>query len=356
MALPPTKQKKPLHIRFLLILSLLLLLLAFFIVLPFLQAILGGVILAYLFYPVYTWVDARVKQRSVSALLVSCLVLLFIIVPAFFLLRGLAKQAHMLFELGKGFFDMSLLEKCTSEFCGSVRLFLEQTWVQQAAHDSLQTASAWIVEKASEALISIPKLLLSMFVLFFVFYYLLRDGDMFVAKAEEFMRIKKEHHERIVKRVQEVTNAVVFGYIVTALLQGIAGMIIFALFGIPSPVFWGVVMAFFAIIPYLGTGVVWAPASLILVFQGIVMQNNLLLLKGIGLFAVCFVFVSGLDNVLRPRLIGKKAKVHPVLIFLGILGGVFLMGPVGIVLGPVILEATTTVLKIYLGEVEKGED
>ena len=91
------------------------------------------------------------------------------------------------------------------------------------------------------------------------------------------------------------------------------------MFGIPSTVFLGVVISFFALIPAIGTGVIWVPASLFLLLDGIFQGSDAGILKGIGLFVYCFIFVGSVDNILRPKLMGDKAKVHTAIIMLGIL-------------------------------------
>ena len=109
-------------------------------------------------------------------------------------------------------------------------------------------------------------------------------------------------------------------------------------------------MAFFALIPAVGTGIIWVPASLFIFLDGIFQNSTLLILKGIGLFTYSFIFVSSIDNVLRPKIISEKTKVHTAIIMIGIFGGILLLGPLGVVLGPLILSLTIEAIKMYLGE------
>ena len=109
-------------------------------------------------------------------------------------------------------------------------------------------------------------------------------------------------------------------------------------------------MAFLALIPYIGTGVIWVPAALFIFLDGVFQNSTPLILKGVGLFLYCLVFVASSDNILRPKLIGDKAKVHPVIILVGILGGMALFGVIGVLVGPLILSLTSVLVESYLGK------
>ena len=157
--------------------------------------------------------------------------------------------------------------------------------------------------------------------------------------------LKKTQARRIYYRLREITHGVVYGYILVGVIQGAAGAIGFLLFGISSPLFWGVIMMVFALIPFLGTGIVWGPAALILIFDGVTTDSSTFLWKGVGLLVYGFFIVGGLDNLLRPKLMGEKAKIHPLIIILGIFGGIIFFGPMGVVVGPLVLSLTWVLFK-----------
>jgi len=169
-------------------------------------------------------------------------------------------------------------------------------------------------------------------------------------KVGNVLSMKKKKYFFLIKRLKEIIHGVVYGYIIVALIQGILGGLGFFIFGINSPIFWGMVMSIFALIPFIGTGVIWLPASLLLIFDGIFQNSNNLLFKGIGLLIYSFIFVSSLDNFLRPKLMSDKAKVHPLILFLGVLGGIFFFGPIGVIAGPLILSLTSVFIDAYLSK------
>ena len=131
-------------------------------------------------------------------------------------------------------------------------------------------------------------------------------------------------------------------------MQGALGAIGFLIFGISSPLFWGMMMAFLALIPYLGTGFIWGPAAIIIFLEGVFQDSNILMYKGVALFLYGLFIVGGLDNLIRPKFIGAKAKIHPALIMIGIFGGIFLVGPIGVIIGPLVLSLTAIFIEEYL--------
>ena len=154
-------------------------------------------------------------------------------------------------------------------------------------------------------------------------------------------------------KFSEVTSAVLYGNISTALMQGILGGLGFWIIGMSSPILWGFVMMLFALVPYFGTAIVWLPAALNLIFIGYLQNDNSSTIRGIILVAYGILVISSIDNILKPRLIGAKGKVHPVLVLLGVLGGLSLFGFIGLILGPVMLALLMTFVGIY--EEEKAE-
>jgi predicted PurR-regulated permease PerM len=151
----------------------------------------------------------------------------------------------------------------------------------------------------------------------------------------------------------EITSATIYGQIMLSLVQGALGGLGFLIFGVSSPILWGLVMAIFAFLPVIGTAFIWVPAGLILLVNGLLSHSNSLLWRGIGLLLYGALIVSTVDNLLRPRIVGRKAHMHPVLVLLGVLGGLQAFGFLGFVIGPLILALLMTFVRIY--EREKHE-
>ena len=200
----------------------------------------------------------------------------------------------------------------------------------------------------SDLVISLPQATLNLFVVFFTMFYFLRDSDAFIKKISDVLSMGERKYRRITNRLKDITKGVLYGYFLVAFLQGLAGGIGFFIFGISSPIFWGILMALLALIPYLGTGLVWGPAAAILLLDGIFQNSDILIIKGILLFVYGFFIVGMLDNFLKPKIMSNRAKIHPVIILLGVFGGLILFGPVGVLVGPLVLSLTMVFIEVYM--------
>jgi predicted PurR-regulated permease PerM len=158
--------------------------------------------------------------------------------------------------------------------------------------------------------------------------------------------LPKVYEDELFGKMDSMVKAIVFGVFLTAIAQGLVGGVGFAISGISNPIFWGTAIAVASFIPVVGTGLVWVPAAIILVIFGNYWAALFLAIWG-------FLVIGTVDNFLRPYLIGGKAKTHPLLTFFVILGGLFTMGLIGIVVGPVVLMFVMSLLHIYEAEYTK---
>jgi predicted PurR-regulated permease PerM len=337
-------------------LFVLLVALSLLILRPLLLAIFMGALLAYAFHPLYKWVLKKIGKPTVSSFLVCFLVLLIVVVPAGLLIKLLIQQSAFIYTAVRERLATGLFTQCNSNLCIMISDFSQSELVSQHLKEIVAAATDTLIEKGSAFLVNLPRLIVNLFVVFFTLFYFLKDGETLLQKLHSYFQIHQKNYAFILKRIHEIIHGIVYGYLLIAIIQGVLGALGFYLFGIPSPLFWGVMMGFFALIPAIGTGIIWVPASLILLLDGVFQDSTSLILKGIGLFVYSFIFVGSIDNILRPKLIGDKAKVHTAVIMLGIFGGLFFLGPLGVILGPLILSLTTEVMKIYLLEHKHGRD
>ncbi len=326
---------------------ILLLLLSFFILKPLLLAILVGALLAYFTYPLHKKLWPKLNSETWSALLICFLVLIVFVVPLIFFVNALVKQSYAIFQIAKQNFSSGFFSGCEGVTC-LLREFTSNPAVIEFVSAALKSATGWIIQKGSSFLLSVPRLVISLFIVFFTTFYFLKDGKQLFLKVSTYLSMKKKHYAVIIQRLEEIIHAIIYGYLAIALLQGVLGALGFFIFGISSPLFWGVVMSLLALIPYLGTGIVWIPAALLLFLNGYLTESNWLMFKGVALFVYGLLIVSSVDNLLRPKLIGDKAKIHPALILLGIIGGIFLFGPLGVIIGPLVLSLTAVIITVFL--------
>lgn len=330
------------------IVIVLLAVLSFLIIKPFFIAIFIGALLAYIFYPLYSLLQKKMGSRILPALLICLIVTLLVLIPGGFFIKSLVEQSYSVFILAKEKVSLGVFETCTHQICIYVQELAKNPNFGPQIQELVKSVTDWIIQKGSAILIGVPIVLVNLFITLFTLFYFQIDGDKFVKNLQIFLRMKKRKYQVVVKRLDEIVHGLVFGYIIVALIQGILGALGFFLFGVPSPLFWGLIMALLALIPYLGTGIIWVPASLYLFFSGVIRDSDSLILKGVGLFAYGLLIVSSIDNILKPKMMGERAKTHPALIMIGIFGGIALFGPLGVIIGPLILALTMVFFEIYL--------
>jgi predicted PurR-regulated permease PerM len=178
-----------------------------------------------------------------------------------------------------------------------------------------------------------------MFLVVFTMFYLFRDGAALRRALDDMLPLEHTQTRDVLARTREVIGATVYGVLVIALIQGVLGAFIFWVLGLPSPLLWGVVMFFLSMIPMAGAFLVWAPAALFLAVTGFWIKA--LILVGWGILVV-----GSIDNVLSPKLVGQRTRLHELLIFFSVLGGLEVFGVLGLVLGPVVVAITLALIEM----------
>lgn len=336
-------------------------LLGFFITRPFLPALFTGTIIAYLSYPLYMRVLKLISNRNIAAFLVAVFIVLLLTVPFIILLGLISKEAYATYtslsqhNLGTNFLKIACKDEnyLSCKAIKSLIEYLPENNLDYYLQITIEKITGFILENVSKFLASIPSFLLNFFVMMFVVYYLLKDGNSIAKRIKNILPLKKSHKQHVFDRFHHITYSVFYGNISIAILQGIIGAIGFLVLGVPAPILWGFVMMLFALIPYFGTAIVWLPAALNLIFLGYLQSDSSSTVRGVILIIYGIFVISSIDNFLKPKLIGMKANVHPILVLLGVLGGLSLFGFIGLLLGPVMLALLMTFVDIY--EEEKAE-
>lgn len=322
---------------------------SFFIVKPLLITVIVGGLLAYIFYPLQKKLEKKVNS-SFAAGIICLIVLLIIVLPSVYFVKVLIQESYVLFVLVKQKLATGIFTNCQNSLCQSIQSLTQNPEFSSQVQDVVKTVTHWIVAQGSQFLVSIPQFLLKSIIMFFSLFYFLKDGKEFLIKVKRYLSIHKKEYLPLLHRLKEITHGITFGYIIVALIQGITGAVGFFIFGISSPIFWGLLMAFLALIPIVGATLVWVPAALLLLINGILQSSTSFIVKGILLFVYGILFIGSVETLLKPKLMGTKAKIHPILIFLGIMGGLYLFGIIGVILGPLLLGFTAVVVENYFGK------
>ena len=342
--------KKRLTLIFLLVLTAFSLYLSYLLFKPFLSPLLSALVIAIVFYPVHSHMHRIVRSPSLAAFLSTTLVTLIIIVPAVLILMAISQEVSGL---------ISLIDQKSTESGGLnalVNQLLERPlqWLGQYVDVSqfdirafvlsrLRELSSFLVNEVTIILGGVTSFVVNSVITIFTLFFLFREGKSLRRRVAVVTPLSAEQFERLFNGIENTIIGTVYGGLVVAAVQGALIGIALWIFGIPSPVLWGAVAAFFALLPLVGTAIVWVPATIYLLATGHYWQAIVLVGWGAGI-------VGTIDNILRPYLISGRVQMHTLLIFFAVFGGVSVFGFLGLFVGPVILAITTTLLSMLRDE------
>jgi len=341
---------------FFVIFFVLIIYVSFLVIKPFIAALVASAILAYIFNPLYRRLNKKLKRPNLSASLISILMIILILIPLFFLATAavdeskqirtfylITKQkivAGNLVDLGCNGNSGALCSISTK-----VNEMLEQGEVKTYMESAILKVATSIVNITSSFLLSIPFILLNLIIIAMATFVLLKDGDLLVQRIQNLLPLRKNHQKEIMRKFSEISYALIYGQVVIAVLEGLVAAVAFTLAGVSSPLLWASMVTILAFIPVIGGTIVWVPALIIKMVAGDTSAVVIILIGG--------VIISLIDNIARPKIIGDRAQIHPVIILIGVLGGLKLFGILGFIIGPVILALFLTFVRIY--EREKDE-
>ncbi len=332
--------------------------LSYLVVVPFLNALLGGLILAYLTYPIYQKSSHVVKSETLRAVVFTAIIFLLISIPIIMLVSNLTRES--VFKESKELFNTVsqrisvgniLGIDCRGEisFACDVNLFLNDMVQSQQVKDFLTSGIVEVIsfstKAASTVLLSLPRLFLEFVIAILTMFYVLKDGKDIGIRLAKLSPLKTHHQKQLLKRFQDILFAVVYGTLFVAVIQGIYAGVGFALFGIENAAIIAILVTFFALIPVLGTWVVWVPV----VFYYILSSSgggDFEIVKWI--FLILFgLSISTVDNIIKPIFIGGRARINALLVFVAAIGGVWFFGILGFIYGPIIIALAKVFFEIY---------
>ncbi|MBU2561482.1 MAG: AI-2E family transporter [Nanoarchaeota archaeon] len=332
--------------------------LAILIVKPFISTLIVSAIVAYVLYPVYSYFHRLTGMKGFSAAVLIALILLLSSIPIIVVTGELTKESYDVYlKAKKVFLETDSFEQACARNEGFVCDFYNTFSALSEKYDlgfhlarGFSSVASTFVAKASDLILNIPKILLHMFISLFAMYYMFVQGGDMLRSLKNALPLKEEHSDKILQDFNDIIHATIYGAIVVSIIQGLVAGIGYFIFGISSPIILGLLTTVAAFIPFLGAALVWLPVSISLLINGIIADDSNMMLKAGGLVLYGALVVSTIDNFLRPKIIGDRARVHPLLILLGVFGGLALFGFVGIMIGPLLLTLFIASLKIYQQE------
>jgi predicted PurR-regulated permease PerM len=314
---------------------------------PFVYVLLWAGVLAIVFAPVQRFWVARTGSQGLSAFLSLLAVILLFLVPAGLIGGLLAGELRDIATTGPAKVQALLADPAKGEQLKGA-LEVARKWVdvdKLVAPESIKTyaerASSILVAQTMTVIGGALGILINVILVLYTTLYLLQDGPAFVTWLARALPLHRESAEALLARTREVVKASVFGVMVIAVVQGALGALIFVAVGVPSPILWGALMVLTSLVPVAGTGLVWLPAALFMGMAGHWVKAVIIVVWGL-------VVIGGADNLLRPRLVGKKIKMHDLLVFFSVLGGLQVFGFLGVLLGPVVVAIATSLLEVVI--------
>ncbi len=319
------------------------------IIVPFFVPIAWASVLVIVFFPLYERLCKKIKSKRLASIILCFLIIVLIIGPLGYLFSALVQEAadavtkvNTMYQEGELddilAFDIPIVNSVKEKL--SAYYDISQIDTKEIIKDSIDNISSAILSQTSWLIANGTKAVFYFFLMIFSMYYFFKDGEELINKIKRLMPLTQDQIDRSFEQLREVIQATMYGGIAIALLQGVLGGLLFFAVGIPSAIFWGAIMAFLAIIPFVGAFIIYVPAGMILILGGSY-------ISGIVVIAIGTLVISQTDNVVRPYLISGRTQIHPLILFFAILGGIYIFGLLGIVIGPMIAAFFITLLRIF---------
>lgn len=312
------------------------------LILPYANAIILAGILAFLFSGPYEKLAGHLKNRTLAAWLMVLAGLLTVLLPLTLASYRIVQEAGALYAYLAAHADAEAFRTLVAT---------AQAWIDRVAPGvtldpaqlsaSAQRGLSWLLTQTGWLFAGFGRVVFSFVLVLLFFYYLLRDGAHLKRRLMELSPLSDAHEQAIMERIGRAVGATVRGSLIMAVLQGLVAGLGFAIFGVPSPALWGAVVVLAAFVPTVGTALVQVPAVIVLLATG---QTA----HAVGLAIWATLAVGMLDNILGPKLMAGGAHLHPMIMLIAVLGGITFFGPIGLLLGPILMSLLFALFDIYL--------
>jgi predicted PurR-regulated permease PerM len=300
----------------------------------FLLAVFGAYVFSFLFAPLYIWLNKKIGNDKVAALLTIFLILVIALAPLLLICYTAFNQALALQDK----FNPQDFSALFERFNPKVRAVLDQALLNLTRDLSMKLTDA-----LPSVFAAVTSLAVSLFVMFFVLYYIFLNIHYVFARSLDFLPFKQSNAIWLVRQFEHISKAILLGQILVSCIQGLLGGIGFFLFGLPNAVLWGIVMAVASLVPAVGTSLVWLPAVVYLL-------AHKYYFAGFGLLLWSAILVSNIDNFVRPRLGQRLGDINPTVMVLGAFSGLAFFGIVGVMVGPLLLAFFLLLVQVYRQE------
>jgi predicted PurR-regulated permease PerM len=310
--------------------------LSFFILKPIFMSIIFGFVLVFIFAPLYNLIHKKIKSKNLSSAIITIILLLLIIIPLIFLIPLMINETIKIYTFAQNIDFVTPIEKLFPSLAQSDVLAAE---VDSVLHSFMTNLTTGMLNSVSNFLMNLPVISLQFTVVFFTFFFVMRDKEEFIIYLKMILPFSKEIQEKLLKATKDVTASVLYGQIVIGFIQGMVAGLGFFLFGAPNALLFMILASIAGVFPIVGPAIVWVPMAIYLIVTG----NNVAGL-GVVIFGIASIVV---DNLLRPIIISRRLMINSLLALLGTIGGLILFGVLGLIIGPLIIAYLVIFLEVY---------
>ena len=311
---------------------------------PFLAVLTWAAAFALLVHPLHARLERRTRPNA-AALLSVCIVAILIVAPALFISQRLfAELSSALRAVGTDMNSIDLHAKLQQY--PRMANILESLQTKLDLDQQIRTGTGLVAGKVAAWVSGSVWLFTQFFITFLTLFYFLRDRAALLGFFRRLIPLPTREIDDIFDRIGKTVNASLYGNLLVKLVQGFLGGIMFWILGLPAPALCGAAMALFAVLPVMGTAIVWLPVAILLALSGSWIKAAVIASWGA-------LVVGLIDNLLYPLLIAGELRFHPLAVFFAIFGGLLAFGVAGVVLGPVILAITVVLLEIWEAREER---
>lgn len=321
-----------------------------YILSPFLKPILWAIIFSIITYPLYKFIDRKLKIKTLSATIVTFILIFLFIVPLSVIATIVLKELVQISKIAISFYKEKSLAEIIQRFTEYPIIsylfehfpkgLISPKEVAGLIVSNIKALANFSASQLKSIIIGTGSAIIKFFIFIFTYAFLLKDGEKFAQYLKKLIPLEEEDKENILNNIYVTTLSVVYGTVGTALIQGSVGIILYYIFGLSYPFVWGFATAYASFIPPLGASMIWIPLSIYLFFKVSPVKGILLAVSGICL-------ISSLDNIVKPLIMKNRVNTPYIILFFSIFGGLIKFGFIGMFLGPILFNLLFTMARIY---------
>lgn len=317
---------------------------------PFISIIVIAAVVSGIFSPLYRFINHSDSIRpAIASFLTCCVIFCILFIPIVFFVGILSKEAYDLYLAAKdalisrqisALMEGSRILELTNDVLANFNFQITVEQLNLYISEIAKFVGLFLYDQARSIASNMLAFFINFFLMLLVIYYLLIDGGRLISFIVDLSPLPNNQDQILLKKFKDMAGAILIGNGAGGLIQGVAGGIVFSVFGLPSPFLWGVIMGLLAFLPIIGIGMVFIPAAIYLLLKGRMAAS---------IFFVVFYLVlsGGVEYLFKPKLVGQRVQMHTLLVFLAIIGGLKLFGILGIIYGPLVITAFLTLTDIY---------